>query len=812
MSFAARFFRARLAVSLDAEAGSTDMSKTTTEERLKPERTRGHEESGGIAGHRVVRGAWRIALLALPVLLLAGTALAPAQTAAPSGSLGFVTAPAAGGLTGNPAVAAAAQPSGPPAAAGTASGVRARAPGAPAIGSSWSILSVKAGRVSAPAARPGLAAAQGSAYRAPAPPVQAQPSADSAQIGFAPRTAPAVPAAQPALSGYAPTPGYAPAPGAVPAGQTPVYAPASSAAPRAPAAAPQADTLENTAWIGFAPRGPLPPAQPVPALQPAPTAQPVPATAANRLGFVQQPAPAYPATQPAGSVYAPAPPALPVAQPGASSYGPAPGAVPAGQAAGYTPPPARAQRFAAPLSQPDSLENTAWVGFAPGARGGVSPVGPGSNVPGALAPTPVPARAGQAGSFGFVTGGGAPRFQGGLAPAAAGQVGAYPPPVPAAQAPAAQPSTRVPSLSLLPAPAGAQSVRIGFVGPLTGPAAPYGLSCRQGIELALADAMSAERSGGSAYRFELAAEDDAGDEVRAGNAAVKLVSDPQVAAVLGAINSASTHVVAKVTMLAGVPQITSVSTDPALTRLNNRWFFRNLADDVVQGAALARYFFDSRGLKRVALVHDDNRYGKGGAKIVETEAAQRGTPVVLLRQFARGTTDFTALAEAIAAARPDGLIVWGLFGEAAGICKAVAAKGLKVVVAGGDGLVSPSFLKEAGTAAEGVVVTYPFDPARGDPLTRSFVERFRAAYGQEPDSFAAHSYDAASTVATVIKQVGPDRNRVREALASIRSENGVAGTGGFDVFGNAITPVQLAVVENGRFRLLGAAEVAAGSR
>jgi branched-chain amino acid transport system substrate-binding protein len=369
----------------------------------------------------------------------------------------------------------------------------------------------------------------------------------------------------------------------------------------------------------------------------------------------------------------------------------------------------------------------------------------------------------------------------------------------------------VPSLSLLPAPAGGQSVRIGFIGPLSGAAAPYGTSCRKGIELALADAMSAD-TGGSPYRFELAAEDDAGDEVLAGNAAVKLVSDPQVSVVLGSVNSPSTHVAAKVTMLSGVPQITSVSTDPALTRLNNRWFFRNLADDAVQGAALARYFFDARGLRRIALVHDDNRYGKGGARIVEAEATRRGTPVVLLRQFARGTTDFTALADAIAASRPDGLIVWGLFGEAALICKAVAAKGLKLPIAGGDGLVSPSFVQEAGAAAEGVVVTYPFDPARNEPLTRSFVERFQAAYGHEPDSFAAHSYDAAFTVAAAIKQVGPERARVREALASLRSGNGVAGPGGFDVFGNATTPVQLAVIENGKFRLLGAAEVAAGGR
>ncbi len=111
-------------------------------------------------------------------------------------------------------------------------------------------------------------------------------------------------------------------------------------------------------------------------------------------------------------------------------------------------------------------------------------------------------------------------------------------------------------------------VRLGFLGPLTGPEAPRGLSCRRGIELALRDA-------GATTCFELVCEDDAGDEVRTGHAAVKLSHRDAVVVILGAVDGASAHVAARIAMLAGVPLLAPVATDPLLARLGNAWLFRN---------------------------------------------------------------------------------------------------------------------------------------------------------------------------------------------------------------------------------------------
>ncbi|MBI4866570.1 MAG: ABC transporter substrate-binding protein [Candidatus Wallbacteria bacterium] len=351
-------------------------------------------------------------------------------------------------------------------------------------------------------------------------------------------------------------------------------------------------------------------------------------------------------------------------------------------------------------------------------------------------------------------------------------------------------------------------VRVGFLGPLTGPASPYGESCRRGIELALADAAAS----GPGPSFELVAVDDAGDEVKAGAGAVKLAHEDKVVAILGAVNSASTHVAARVAAMAGCPQLTSVSTDPALTRTNNRWLFRNLADDTLQGAALARYLYDTRSLKRIALLHDDNRYGRGGARVIRSESERRGLPLVLDREFARGTTVFDGLAQDVAASKAEAVVIWGLFAEAADIAKALSASGIRALVTGGDGLASPAFLARAQAAAEGAVVTYPFDPAAANPETRGFVERYQARHGAPPDSFAAHSYDAAMAVVRAVREVGADRERVRAALAGMPPSRGVAGSFELDEAGNARAAVELAVVQDGRFRPLAANEALTTSR
>src|SRR5262252_7829613 len=134
-----------------------------------------------------------------------------------------------------------------------------------------------------------------------------------------------------------------------------------------------------------------------------------------------------------------------------------------------------------------------------------------------------------------------------------------------------------------------QVVRIGHVGPLSGPQAHYGHDTENGVRLAIDD-LNAQKItiGGKAVRFEIQAEDDAGDP-KQGTAAAQKLCDSKVAGVVGHQNSGTTLPASKIYHDCGIPHITGSATNPALTKPGYATSYRLIANDNTLGAAVASY-------------------------------------------------------------------------------------------------------------------------------------------------------------------------------------------------------------------------------
>jgi len=355
-----------------------------------------------------------------------------------------------------------------------------------------------------------------------------------------------------------------------------------------------------------------------------------------------------------------------------------------------------------------------------------------------------------------------------------------------------------------PAPVVRPEAAVAIVGPLTGRASAYGASQRDGSMLAAEELATRADSVGPRLRLVFA--DDEADQTRAGALARDLAVRDGVAAFVGAVNSDCTHQIEMVCAKLHVPQLTTSSTDPSVTDTGSPWIFRCLADDVLQAKAIAARVFapDSRrGPRPLALLSQNNRYGRMGIVEVARAADVAGARIVLDEKFESGTTDFDGLAARVAAARPEAVVLWCFYREGAALVRALRAAGVTAEVLAGDGLVSPEFPRLAGDAAEGAIVTYPFDPDASE-RSRAFVVRFIARFGRAPDSFAAHGYDAVGCLATAAARAGSwDRAAVRAALAATRAYPGVTGDLAFDATGNDVRPVRLARVEHGRFVPIG---------
>jgi ABC-type branched-subunit amino acid transport system substrate-binding protein len=284
------------------------------------------------------------------------------------------------------------------------------------------------------------------------------------------------------------------------------------------------------------------------------------------------------------------------------------------------------------------------------------------------------------------------------------------------------------------------------------------------------------------------------------NTIVRMAYEDHVWAALGSVSGDSSHIAIRVALKALLPVMNSATGDPTLTETAIPWAFRCIADSRQESYALARTIFVEHGLRRIAVIRANSRYGRMGIVELRDAAKRLGHPLVTEVNWIPGAEDLSPLVERVASTRPDGLVVWG-GAEMAGRALAQArALGLDVPAFGPSRVIDERFLKEAGAAAEGFTAVATFDPTSSDPAWLAFREVYRQRWDEEPDAYAAHAFDGMNLVLDAVREAGLNRVRIRAALAAVERYQGVTGPIVFDNTFNDVGPVYLARVEEGAFR------------
>ena len=79
----------------------------------------------------------------------------------------------------------------------------------------------------------------------------------------------------------------------------------------------------------------------------------------------------------------------------------------------------------------------------------------------------------------------------------------------------------------------------------------------------------------------------------------------------------------------------------------------------------------------------------------------------------------------------------------------------------------------------------------GSPLRETFEKRYRARAGTSPTPAAAQAYDAVRLLAAALRRSGPNRARLRDALAELSPYTGASGVISFDHAGNDLSDTTL---------------------
>ena len=347
------------------------------------------------------------------------------------------------------------------------------------------------------------------------------------------------------------------------------------------------------------------------------------------------------------------------------------------------------------------------------------------------------------------------------------------------------------------APADAKEVRIGFLGPVAdNKDLVLGQAMLRGSELAIREANA--RGGYCGRPFRLMVHNDGATWGSSSNEIVKMVYDDQVWAMLGSISGDSTHIALRVSLRSELPMVNSAATDPTIPETIIPWMLTSIQDDRVQGYTLARRIYTDRGLKRIALLRVNERYGRFGVIKFRDASRRLGHPVVIEQKFVPGDTDFRRALRVIQDSRVDGIVLWTDAAPAGMILKQMQELGMKQPVFGAARVVGEDLLGMAGNAAEGLEVVFPYDANREYPAWLDFQKRFETAYHAKVDSFSAMAFDTMNILLDSICRAGLSRGRIRTALYAVDRYKGVTGEMIFDPNAKNIAPMYLGTVKNGK--------------
>ena len=352
---------------------------------------------------------------------------------------------------------------------------------------------------------------------------------------------------------------------------------------------------------------------------------------------------------------------------------------------------------------------------------------------------------------------------------------------------AAAPAETAAAPAAAAAPAEGAVIKIGHVGPTSGAIAHLGKDNENGASMAIEELNAAGLTiNGAPAKFELLAEDDAGDPKQGTAAAQKLV-DAKVAGVIGHLNSGTTIPASQIYNDAGLPQISPSATNPKYTRQGYAGVFRMVADDVHLGGTLGKYAVESLKAKNVAVIDDRTAYGQGVADEFEKGVAAAGGTVVG-REFTNDkATDFNAILTTLKAKKPDVVFFGGMDAVAGPMLKQMKQLGIEAKFMGGDGICSASLPQLAGDGmADDQVYCAEAGGVEGEEKVGmdKFREDFKTKFGAEVQVYAPYVYDAVKVMVNAM--VAANSSDPVKYLPELKNTNykGVTGNIAFDEKGD----------------------------
>lgn len=295
----------------------------------------------------------------------------------------------------------------------------------------------------------------------------------------------------------------------------------------------------------------------------------------------------------------------------------------------------------------------------------------------------------------------------------------------------------------------ANTINIALVIPLTGNYAGYGTQLLAGAAQAVKEI---NNSGGVLNNtLEIIPYDDKCLPKLASTIAKQLAKNQNIHAIIGHVTSATTLAALDNYAHAKKLLITATATNPQITQKNITTVFRMTGRDDNQGLVIAKFLANDLQSNRIAIVHEQDLYGKELANYVIEHLTTFAKQPILLYEVPRGTKDYTKLLAKLQALKIDAVFFAALYPEVGNLANAMQTQQLQIPLITGDSIALNSFITAAGNrqAITSVIMCFGND-GKNIATNSSLIQKMRNAH-LEVNGYSLYAYSAVQAIAAAIQ-------------------------------------------------------------
>lgn len=303
----------------------------------------------------------------------------------------------------------------------------------------------------------------------------------------------------------------------------------------------------------------------------------------------------------------------------------------------------------------------------------------------------------------------------------------------------------------------ATEIRLGTQDDLSGPIVFWGQPMRNGKILRIEEQNA--KGGVHGRKLVLIGEDNGYDPKKGVLAAQKLIQQDKVFAMVGVLGTPIAMATMPIVVEAGVPFMYPGTNHRAMYEPFNKLKFSMAAPYDHQMRAAVQFMIADKGKKKIAIMYQDDEFGKELREAAEAQAKASNIPVVAVTSYKRGDTAFSSQVARMRQADPDLIIAGTVVRETAGLGLELKKVGWKVDVLASAAACNGAVPFIGKDAVEGFYIQCQYVPfgAEGESdAVKAWMKRYQDRFGKAPDVAAAIGYDMMELTILGLEGAGKD--------------------------------------------------------